>query len=125
MFCIRILFLLIFPLHYPIFGYDWTGVDVAESSLIMDPLDTYDETELDLTEAKQRYKRQTDSAWNNTLLDLSIGTDVVDKAELGDSYDFTLRVQFPEITVSSPFSVVILNKTETNAHCTKFNIIFT
>ena len=119
MFCIRILFLLIFPLHYPIFGYDWTGVDVAESSLIMDPLDTYDETELDLTEAKQRYKRQTDSAWNNTLLDLSIGTDVVDKAELGDSYDFTLRVQFPEITVSSPFSV--------GNNCTmyQFNVIFT
>ena len=105
MFYTRIPFLLIFPLYHPIFGYDWTNVDVGDRTVMTDPLDLYNETGFDLTEAKKRYKRAA-SVWENTKLDLSIGTDVADKAKPGDSYDFTLRVQFPEITVASPFSVL-------------------
>ena len=55
-------------------------------------------------------KTLTDSnpLWNNTVLSLAIGSSIPsDTADIGDKYDFTLRIELPEVSDASPLSVLV------------------
>ena len=41
------------------------------------------------------------------MLDLAIATALTGEADIGDSYEFTLRVQLPSVATTSPLSVLI------------------
>ena len=45
--------------------------------------------------------------WNNTVLSLAIGASIPDKADIGDKYDFTFRIELPEVSDAAPLSVLI------------------
>ena len=47
------------------------------------------------------------SGWEDTVLDLAIATALTGEADIGDSYEFTLRVQLPSVATTSPLSVLI------------------
>ena len=75
---------------------------LALSNVILANLSEFSEEENSLARVK---RAATD--WQNTQIDLAIGTEVTGPADLGDSYVFTLRIQLPPVASLSPLSVLI------------------
>ena len=83
---------------------------LALSSVILANQNEYWEEEEEWEEenntALTRVKRAA-TDWQNTVVDLAIGTELTGPANLGDSYLLTLKIQLPAVTSSSPLSVLI------------------
>ena len=57
--------------------------------------------------ALTRVKRAA-TDWENIVVDLAIGTSLTGPADLGDSYEFTLRLELPAVGPSSPSPLSVL-----------------
>ena len=81
---------------------------VALSSVILANQNEYweEEWKVENSSALTRVKRAA-TDWENTVVDLAIGTSLTGPANLGDSYLLTLKIQLPAVTSSSPLSVLI------------------
>ena len=75
---------------------------LALSNVILANLSEFSEEENSLARVK---RAATD--WQNTQIDLAIGTEVTGPADLGDSYVFTLRLELPAVSSPSPLKVLI------------------
>ena len=57
--------------------------------------------------ALTRVKRAA-TDWENIVVDLAIGTSLTGPADLGDSFEFTLRLELPAVGPSSPSPLSVL-----------------
>ena len=80
------------------------GVVALSSVILANENEYWDEDEN--TSVLTRVKRAA-TDWQNTVVDLAIGTELTGPADLGDSYVLTLKIQLPPVSTSSPLSVLI------------------
>ena len=74
----------------------------------------YSASVLDHENPIRRHKRSSSASSPGFTCSLAAGTAVSGRSELGDTHDFTLRVELPEMAAASALSVVVSGSHPTN-----------